>query len=123
MKIAVVEDEATLQNVLTEWLSSSGYEAFGITTGSEALQRIPRELPDLVLLDLILPEVNGFEVLSELQKNPSTAKIPVVILSNLGGEADRDRALKLGAKAFLVKSENDFPSILKIIKQFLGQAL
>lgn len=118
-KILVVEDETALQRVLVEWLESEGYEARGATTGREALKLVSQELPDLILLDIILPEINGLEVMRELAKDVKFAKIPVIVLTNLGDEYNRQRALALGAKNFLVKAEYDFSAMKKIIEQNL----
>lgn len=116
----VVEDEAALQNVVVEWLKSLGYEAFGVTTGKEALEIVGKELPDLILLDIILPEINGFEVMRRLAQDPGLSKIPIIVLTNLGDEEDRKRALELGAKNYLVKAEYDFEAMRKIIEETLS---
>lgn len=121
-RIMVVEDEEALQRVLVEWLRGEGYEALGATTGAEALDLIPRELPDLILLDIILPEVNGFEVMIKLRSDPVLSKIPIIVLTNLGDEEDRKRALELGAKNYLVKAEYDFESMRKIISETLSSS-
>lgn len=118
-RVAVVEDEQAIQKVLVEWLESEGYEALGITDGQEALEVIPKQLPDLVLLDIILPEVNGFKVMKELKKNPKTADIPVIVMTNLGDDEDRKQALDLGARDYLIKAEYDFPAIKEIISEAL----
>ncbi|MBI4050157.1 MAG: response regulator [Candidatus Doudnabacteria bacterium] len=115
LKIAVVEDEEALQRVLCEWLESEGYQAIGITTGPEAVRRIPQEKPALILLDIILPELNGFEVMKILKDNPATANIPIVVLSNLGDGEQQARASALGAASYLIKAEHDFASMKKII--------
>lgn len=122
IKIAVVEDEEALQRVLVEWLESEGYAPIGITTGREAVMRIPMEKPALVLLDIILPELNGFEVMKALKDNPTTRDIPIVVLSNLGDGEQKAQARALGAADFLIKAENDFESMHKIIKAYLPQS-
>ncbi len=118
-KIAVVEDEEALQRVLVELLKMSGYDAAGITTGTEAVEMIPKLLPDLILLDIILPELNGFEVMRKLSANPLTAKIPIIVLTNLADGRERRQAMELGAKDYLVKADYDFQTIQKIIKEIL----
>lgn len=120
-KIAVVEDEEALQLVLLEWLTSEGFKAFGITTGKEALEVIPKKLPDLILLDIILPEVDGFEVMKKLGENPQTANIPIIVLTNLPDEEEHKMAMFLGAKEYLVKVDYDFPALKKIINRVLGK--
>ena len=118
-KIAVVEDEQALQSVLAEWLDSEGYEPIPITTGRQAIEEIPKRLPDLILLDILLPEIDGLTVMRQLRENPETATIPVVILSNLGDPAERREAEALGARDYLVKAEHDFPSIKRVIERVL----
>lgn len=119
-KIAVVEDEESLQSVLVEWLKSEGYDAYGITTGREAIERIPALQPDLVLLDLILPELSGFEVIADLRKRPETAGIPIIVVSNFGEVENRQKAMALGATNFLVKAEHTLESMKKIIEETLS---
>ena len=119
-KIMVVEDETALQKVLVEWLKTEGFDVAAASTGLEAVKMIPEELPDLILLDIILPEMDGFEVMRELAKNPATASIPIIILSNLGDEENRNLALQLGAKSFLVKAEYDLPGVKKKIQEVIG---
>lgn len=117
--VAVVEDEQALQRVLVEWLRSEGYAAIAITDGEEAIQKITRELPDLILLDIILPKVDGFTVMQKLKENPATADIPIIVMTNLGDDEERRRALDLGAKNYLVKAEYDFEAV----KSIIGKAL
>lgn len=119
-KVLVVEDETALLNVLIEWLKIEGYDASGINTGQGAAEKIAKDLPDLVLLDIILPGKNGFEVMKELSASGKTAKTPIIILTNLGDERERRVAMDLGARAYLVKSENDFVAIKKTIEKILA---
>ena len=121
-RIVVVEDETALLNVLIEWLTTEGYEASGAATGQEGVALIKQNLPHLILLDIILPGKNGFEVMKDLSGDPAAAKIPVVILTNLGDQQERQTAMSLGAKGYLVKAENDFPSIKKMIESILGHS-
>ncbi|TSA46021.1 response regulator [bacterium] len=116
-KILVVEDEASLQLVLVEWLQLEGYEAAGIADGVEALEYIKKKMPDLILLDLILPGMSGFEILRAVKADPVMSRIPVVVLSNLGEARDRDTAERLGAAGYLVKAESDFTLMKKVIKE------
>lgn len=122
-KIAVVEDEESLRRVLVEWLLLEGYEVTEAATGQEALKIIRQNVPDLVLLDIILPELNGFEVMAGLTSSPATARVPVVILSNIGDDNQRARAKELGAADYLVKAEHDFPSIKRVIERVLSHGV
>jgi len=81
--------------------------------------KLKGERPDLILLDLILPKKNGFEVLQEIKANPALADIPVVILSNLGQESDIKRGMELGAADFLVKMEYSIDAVANKIREYL----
>ncbi len=118
-KIAIVEDEQALQSALVEWFSMEGYEVLGITTGKEALEKIPQFLPALILLDMILPIKNGLEVIAGLKKLETTAKIPIIVLTNLEDLEERKKAFNLGAKEYLVKTEYEFSALSKIVKIYL----
>ena len=117
-KILLIEDEEIMIELLEKKLAQEGYEVSVARDGEEGL-RLMREIwPDLVLLDIILPKMGGFDVLKEMNKNPSLKKIPVIIISNSGQPVELNKALKLGVKDWLIKTEFE-PRILieKIIKQ------
>src|SRR3989344_535685 len=99
-KILIVEDEEFLRGVLNQKLQKEGYETIEAVDGESGVKKVSEEKPDLVLLDLILPSIDGFEVLRQIKEKPELASIPVIILSNLGQKDDIERALKLGATDF-----------------------
>ncbi|HOS88232.1 MAG TPA: response regulator [Candidatus Pacearchaeota archaeon] len=103
-KILIIEDDKFLRELMVRKLSVLKYEVISAVDGEEGLEKIKTELPDVVLLDLILPGINGYEVLEMAKKDPATANIPIVILSNLGQSEDIEKGLKLGAQDFLVKA-------------------
>lgn len=119
--ILIVEDEAFLAKALQDNLQAVGYASSVVFDGEEALERIKTERPDLILLDLLLPKRDGFFVLAKLKENPEWAKIPVVILSNLGGDADIKRALELGADDYLVKSQHSIDEVMNKISGYFSQ--
>ena len=119
-KILFIEDEPALQHATTQILSEEGYTPLTALDGETGLQLAKKELPDLILLDLVMPRKNGFEVLEELKKDPKTAAIPVIILSNLEGNADIERALALGATTYLVKTNYRLDEVMQKIKAILG---
>jgi len=92
-KILFIEDEPTLQKELHEVLKQEEYEIFGAFDGVEGLEIAKKEKPDLILLDLILPKKDGFEVLKELKEDDNTKDIPVIVLTNLEGTGDVEKAL------------------------------
>jgi DNA-binding response OmpR family regulator len=122
MKVLIVEDEEVLLKVLKEKLEKSGYDVATAVDGEAALIRAKDSNPDVIVLDLLLPKKNGFEVLEELKKDEALKVIPVVVVSNLGEDNDIKRALALGAADYYVKSEHPINEIIEKIKHVLLQA-
>lgn len=103
-KILIIEDDKFLRELIARKLKREGYETSEAVDGEEGFKKIKTETPDLVLLDLILPGIDGFEVLSKMKDDVAVSQIPVIILSNLGQKEDVDRGLKLGAIDYLIKA-------------------
>lgn len=118
-KILVVEDDKFLREMITRKLKKEGYEVFQAVDGEEGLEKIRDEEPDLILLDLIMPGVGGFEVLEEAKEDPEISEIPIVILSNLGQKSEVDRGLELGAEDFLIKAHFTPKEIIKKVKEII----
>lgn len=118
-KILLVEDDAFLMSLLARKLSSKGYGLLIAKDGSEALDVVAKGKPDTVLLDILLPTMDGFEVLAQLKSSPDTKHIQVIMLSNLGQQTDIDKALKLGASHFLVKANTSPDEIVTKIEEIL----
>jgi DNA-binding response OmpR family regulator len=119
-KILIIEDDHALQKALVETLTKHGYTATSAFDGETGLQSAEREKPDLILLDIILPKRDGFGIMKELKESPATAPIPIIILTNLEDTADIERALGLGATAFLVKTNYQLEEIAKKVEQVLS---
>ena len=102
--VLVVEDDKYLRDVLVEKLMKEGFEVISAMDGRTALDLTGKKVPDIVVLDVIVPEMNGFDYLEAKGKDPGVAKIPVIILSNLGQKEDVERGLALGAKDYMVKA-------------------
>lgn len=119
-KILIIEDEPTLQKVMTKMLQDEGFEIKNALDGETGLLVASEFNPDLILLDLILPRKNGFEVLDQLKQNEETKAIPVLVLSNLENSQDIQRAVSLGAIGYLVKSNYDIENIIKKIKEVIN---
>ncbi|HDJ30447.1 response regulator [bacterium] len=117
--ILIIEDDKFLRDLITRKLSKEGYEVFVAVNGEEGLKKTKEKKPDLILLDLILPGIDGFEVLARIKKEPLIAKIPVIILSNLGQKEDIERGLQLGAVDYLIKAHFTPGEIIEKIKKFL----
>lgn len=116
-KILFVEDEPTLQKTLSLALTQEGYDIQNALDGEIGL-KLAREIkPDLILLDLILPKMDGFEVLEELKKDDDLKDIPVIVLTNLESSQDIERALALGANTYLVKANYDLKEVIEKVKE------
>lgn len=118
--ILFIEDESALQTALEKTLSEKGFRVIAALDGEIGLQLAEKEQPDLILLDLILPKKDGFEVLRELKANSKTKDIPVVILSNLEEESDIQRTLELGATTYLVKINYTLGEIAEKVREVLS---
>ncbi len=119
--ILVVEDDATLRIVIEDKLTKSGYVVEVAIDGQDAMDKLRAGLrPGLILLDVIMPRKNGMEVLEEMHSDANLNTIPVIMLSNSGQAADRDRAEELGAKDFLMKEATDMSEILKKVQSLIG---
>lgn len=103
-KILIVEDDKFLRELIVAKLSKENYDVVVAVDGEEGIKKVKEEKPDLILLDLILPGIDGFEVLSQIKNDPSVAHIPVIIVSNLGQREDIERGISLGANDYLIKA-------------------
>jgi CheY-like chemotaxis protein len=119
-RILLVEDDTFLRKAADAMLRRHGFEVHLASDGQEGLDAARAQLPDLVLLDLIMPKVQGFEVLAQLKADPSTAGIPVVILSNLGQELDVQRAMAAGAAAYFVKANTSLSTLVDQVRLVLA---
>ncbi len=119
-KILVVEDDKFLREMISRKLDKEGYEVIQAMDGEKGEEAIKKEKPDLVLLDLILPGIDGFEVLERTKKDPELSEIPVIILSNLGQKNEVERGLNLGAIDFLIKAHFTPAEIILKIKEVLS---
>lgn len=114
--ILVIEDDKFLRELISQKLMKEGYNVSEAVDGEEGIKKIKTEKPDLVLLDLILPGIDGFEVLSQKKEDPGLSSIPVIILSNLGQKEDVEKGLKLGAVDYLIKAHFTPGEIIEKIK-------
>lgn len=120
-KILIIEDEKDLRFFITQALKSEGFETIEAFDGEEGLEKAKAEKPNLILLDLLLPGINGYEVLSRLKKDPDLELIPVIILSNLGQEEEIERGLKLGAIDYLIKANFTLDEIVERVKKVFSK--
>lgn len=119
-KILFVDDDNFLRKVYQAELSERNYQVILAADGLEGLEKAQLEDPDLIILDMIMPKKNGFEVLTELQRNPKTRSIPVIILSNLEQEDDKKKGIDLGAVDYLKKDSMTLDLLVEKISQYLN---
>jgi CheY-like chemotaxis protein len=122
-KVLVVEDDQTMREIVVHKLSSVGLMVVEASDGKEAINQWQREQPDIVLLDLMLPELDGFKVLETMRKNHETtvANTPVIVLSNLFSKEDIKRTKDLSVEDFLVKAYHTTEEILDRVNEVLNR--
>jgi two-component system alkaline phosphatase synthesis response regulator PhoP len=120
-KIIVVDDEPYIARVIKFKLEQEGYNVISANDGQTGLQRIREEKPDLVLLDVMMPGLSGYDVCQQLKKDPALSGIPVVILTAKGQERDREQGLNMGASDYITKpfSPN---RLLELVRNMIGEA-
>ncbi len=119
-KILIVEDEPVLQDALNTAFTTGGYEVIKAMDGEEGIRMALEQKPDLVLLDLILPKKNGFEVLESIKKDVATKDIPVLMLTNLEESSEVMKAIELGAQGYLVKANYAIKEVLAKVQSIIG---
>jgi DNA-binding response OmpR family regulator len=116
-KILIIEDEPMLGDLLYAVLKEEGFEVEKATTGEEGIKKIKEFYPDLILLDILLPFISGYDVLSFLKKEEKFSSIPVIVLSNLGQDEEIKKSLALGAKEHIIKSNFTLEEIVEKVKK------
>lgn len=119
--ILLVEDEGFLRRIFKGRLVKEGYEVTDVESAERALERLPELRPDLIILDLYLPKMSGFDFLKLLKADPALRDIPVVILSGLGQESDIRKGLELGALEYVVKANVSPRELLAKISKLLAR--
>jgi CheY-like chemotaxis protein len=119
-KILLAEDDRFLRKAAEATLRRHGFTVLAAADGEEALRLARDEAPDLILLDLIMPKLQGFEVLRVLKEDPATSPIPVIVLSNLGQDSDIQQAIDTGAGAYLVKAHLSLEELVKRVEEALN---
>ncbi len=119
-RILFVEDDDALAGVYLVRLQAEGFDVRRVSNGEEALAAATAYQPDLILLDIMMPKVSGFDVLDILRNTPGTANVKVVVLTALSQESDKKRAKELGADDYLVKSQVVITDVIARIKHHLG---
>ena len=120
-KILFIEDDPILQKTFGETVKEKGHELSSVFSGEAGFEAAKTEKPDLILLDLVLPKMHGFEVLKKLKADQDTKDIPVIVLTNLEGTGEIEKALELGATTYLLKAQYTLKELAEKIKTILGE--
>ena len=119
-RILLAEDDRFLRKAAEATLRRQGFTVLPAIDGEEALRLARAEVPDLILLDLIMPKLQGFEVLQGLKEDPATASIPVIVLTSLAQDEDRDQAMACGATAYFVKASLSLQDLVRRVEETLA---
>lgn len=121
-KIMVVEDDIFVMDIYRTKLAGEGFEVIQAFDGREAIEKLGSAKPDLILLDILMPNINGLEVLEKIKGDENLKKIPVILLTNLGQRDDVAKGLALGAGDYLIKSHFTPSEVVEKIRTFLKKA-
>lgn len=119
--ILFIEDESAIQKTFSDALKKEEYEIISALDGEIGLRLAKEKKPDLILLDLVLPKLDGFQVLQALKANETTKAIPVIVLTNLEQMEDIQKAIDLGAKTYLVKSNYNLAEVIDMVKKAMEE--
>ena len=120
--ILIIEDDHFLSSILKSRLEKDGFTVLQAFDGDEALELLKTARPTVILLDIIMPKVSGFEVLESIGADPELSQIPVVIASNLGQDTDIERAKALGARDYYVKVRTSLEDLTEMLKGIIVKA-
>ena len=120
-KILLIEDEEIMIDILQRKLSKEGYEVSKAVDGKEGLEMMKEIKPDLILLDIVMPKMGGFEVMEAMAQDSSLKRIPVIVISNSGQPVEINRVKKMGAKDWLIKTEFDPQEVLDKVRKQIGK--
>lgn len=119
-KILIIEDDPLMQRMYQKAFGFDGYDVIVAGDGVEGLDKVRGEKPTVVLLDVMMPKLNGLETLKKIKSDPEIKSIPVVMLTNLAGSSDAEKALELGAVKYIVKSEQEPKEVVKMVKEIIS---
>jgi CheY-like chemotaxis protein len=120
VKILVVEDDPLMSRMYQKIFKFEGYDVELAGDGEEGLEKIRSSAPTVILLDIMMPKLNGLQVLEKIKNDPQTKKIPVIMLTNLSGMQDAENALAKGAVKYIVKSEYEPKDVVKMVKEIIA---
>ena len=120
VKILIIEDDPLMQRMYQKAFAFDGYEVLVASDGVEGLETIRTEKPTLVLLDVMMPKMNGLEVLEKVKADPEIKNTPIIMLTNLAGSADAEKALSQGAVKYIIKSEQEPKAVVAMVKEIMA---
>lgn len=118
-KVLLIEDDPLLIDIYTTKLKQSGFEVEVVEQGDKAVAFVQETRPDVILLDIVLPHVDGWEILEQLQRQETTKNVPVAVLSNLGQKEEIEKGLRMGAAKYLIKAHYTPSEVVEEVKQLL----
>lgn len=118
--ILVIEDELSLSQALCDNLELCGFSVEAAFDGEDALERVHKRIPSLILTDLLIPKIDGFDVISQIKKNDLFKDVPIIVLSNLDGIDAKIRVMSMGVNHYLIKSENSLLKIMNLVRECIG---
>lgn len=121
MKVLIIDDEQSILKMYSAPFEAAGDEVVTTLEGQTGLKFARGEQPNVILLDIIMPRVNGLDVLKTLKEDPATNKIPVILLTNLPEECSEEKAKELGAAGYLVKAQNEPTAVVEIVKKTISK--
>jgi CheY-like chemotaxis protein len=119
VKVLIVEDDVLISRVYQTVFESEGFRVFWAGDGQTGLDLARQEMPTIILMDIMMPKMNGLQMLEQLKLDPKIAKIPVIVLSNLAGSVDTEKAIEMGAIKYIIKSENTPKEVYDTVKKIL----
>ncbi len=119
-KILIIEDDPLMQRMYQKAFAFDGYTVLVAGDGVEGLEKVRNEKPTIILLDVMMPKMNGLDTLAKIKNDPDLKGIPVIMLTNLAGSADAEKALSMGAVKYIVKSEQEPKQVVAMVKEILA---
>lgn len=120
IKVLITEDDPLMSRMYQKIFTFEGYEVIAASNGEEGLEKAKTEKPTIILLDVMMPKMNGIQMLEKLKLDPESKKIPVIMLTNLAGEKDAEVAMTKGAVKYIIKSEYDPKQVVDMVKEILA---
>lgn len=123
MTILIIEDDQFIRDIYTDELIKNGFAVDSVGTGKEGLDKLSQNKYDLLLLDVMLPDTNGLEILKQVKQNPATKSLKIILLTNLGQDAAIQQGFKLGADKYLIKMSYNPDQIVSEVKMYLEEKI